>query len=290
MPSKRDAAHLAHQPTAIVGGQSHSRARGGGGSSSSTGRLEPPPWTRNRIQLPLPAGLPPRSLLLPLLASHAASSRRAQPSTRNRIQLPRLPRGLPRRTLLPLARSHAASSRPPPQQPPLPPPPPPDPDDWGMDMNMNPQQLGGNEEVWTHKILGTYASEWSMHTARRRRSPPDDDDNNNEDSGSDSTTAAAAYQCRNVMQHLQVLWDLRGNRERWLRKLAAILEPEAQRTFVFRLVRTWEGEGEEEDGVWVEVDREGGSAGERGRGRAVEERERETERVWEVLRTRGLVA
>jgi Fungal Zn(2)-Cys(6) binuclear cluster domain/Fungal specific transcription factor domain len=28
-----------------------------------------------------------------------------------------------------------------------------DPDDWGMDMNMSPQQHGGNEEAWTHKIL-----------------------------------------------------------------------------------------------------------------------------------------
>jgi hypothetical protein len=28
-----------------------------------------------------------------------------------------------------------------------------DPDDWGMDMTMSPQQHGGNEETWTHKIL-----------------------------------------------------------------------------------------------------------------------------------------
>ncbi len=28
-----------------------------------------------------------------------------------------------------------------------------DPDDWGMDMTMSPQQHGGNEEAWTHKIL-----------------------------------------------------------------------------------------------------------------------------------------
>lgn len=28
-----------------------------------------------------------------------------------------------------------------------------DPDDWGMDMTMTPQQHGGSEEAWTHKIL-----------------------------------------------------------------------------------------------------------------------------------------
>lgn len=28
-----------------------------------------------------------------------------------------------------------------------------DPDTWGIDMTMNPQQIGGNEEDWTHKIL-----------------------------------------------------------------------------------------------------------------------------------------
>ena len=45
---------------------------------------------------------------------------------------------------------------------------------------------------------------------------------------------------RNVVNHLQVLYDLRGQPQRFLSRLNGILEPEETRTFLFKQIgKNW---------------------------------------------------
>ncbi|KAF7507792.1 hypothetical protein GJ744_010093 [Endocarpon pusillum] len=285
LPPKREAAHPAHQPTAMVGGQSRSRAQGGS-SSSNTDRVTSPRSGSARVQAgaatsacdseSLPASTaarsasqtPPRRAPLPRTLLPAASTKTtpsAATAARSASQTPPSLAPLPR-TLLPPTSTTTTPSAAPVDARGL---------TWFSDTTFElrqPYKRTGSTYTFitllldhspatlvkvTH-LLGIYSDRWNhyrrMHTAQRRSTPDDDSDPD-----PDSITAAAAQQYRNVMQHLQVLWDLRGNRERWLRKLACILAPESQRTFVFRQVRTWEGE--QDEGIWVEVEREGRSAG-----------------------------
>jgi hypothetical protein len=52
---------------------------------------------------------------------------------------------------------------------------------------------------------------------------------------------------RNVVRHLQVIFDLRGQPQSFLSRLKGILEPEETRTFLFKQI------GED----WYEVERRG---------------------------------
>lgn len=298
MPSRREPAHLPHQAAALVGSESGSRARGGGSSGRATApRAAGSARIQARASESVPASTPARS------ASQTPSPHPfLPPSLLPPTLLPR-----PSSTTTPSAATATTTSAGPIDAEGL---------TWFCDTTFElrpPHKRTGSRYTFVtlaldhsratilnvNRLLTIYSDRWDHHCrtyTALRRSTPDDDDSSSPITATTATAAAAdtARQCLNVMEHLQVLWDLRGNRERWLRKLAGILEPETQRTFVFRLVRTWEGE--EEEGIWAEVERGAGSAGrrgrgrERGRGRAAEEREWETERVWEVLRSRGVVS